>query len=179
MHDIRLSLNSIDELFEPPEGTPFSPAWLDRSGMDYIADVLKTRRLPHRVRAVLRIGHAPEHSADDVQEAIARYAQAKIDEAKREIASQRWQALKSLQTGLGVLLLALLAAAGMDSAEFLPETLRSLIAESLLIAGWVSMWHPAELILYAWWTPWRQIRIYERLQQMEIALETESSPVAA
>jgi hypothetical protein len=85
--------------------------------------------------------------------------------------SLRWQAIKATQTGLLVLTLALLGAAAADGAESLPDTLRSLISESLIIAGWVSMWHPAELILYAWWTPWRQIRIYERIQQMEVSVE--------
>ena len=171
MSHIRLKLNSVNELFETPQSTPFSSTWLDRAGLDYIADLLKTSRLPHQLTAILTLAEAAEYNADDIQEAVARYSQARIDEAKREIASQRWQALKALQTGMVVLLLALLAAANVDSAEFLPEALRSLIAESLLVAGWVSMWHPAELILYAWWPHWRQIHIYERLQTMEIVLE--------
>ena len=33
----------------------------------------------------------------------------------------------------------------------LPSFSRKLLRESLVLAGWVGLWHPMELFLYAWW----------------------------
>ena len=45
----------------------------------------------------------------------------------------------------------------------------SLLAEGLLISGWVAMWRPIELFLYEWWPLWRQQRLYRRLHTVAIA----------
>jgi hypothetical protein len=175
---ITIPLNDGHDLFEAPDSDPFSPTWLDRAGLEYITELLKTDRLPNQLKVTLQLPKMPEHSTTEVKQTVARYAQAKIDEGKREMLSLRWQTIKALQTGLVVLALALLGAAGVEGLESLPETLRSLLSESLVIAGWVSMWHPAELILYAWWTPWRQIRVYLHIQQMQLEVEVTESAFA-
>ncbi|HLU11057.1 MAG TPA: hypothetical protein VK003_15405 [Oceanobacillus sp.] len=178
MKCITVPLNDMHDLFEAPQSDPFSSTWLDRAGLEYIAQLLKTSRLPRELKVTLQLPATPAYSVTQVKEAVSRYAQTKIDEARREMLSLRWQAVKALQTGLLVLGLALFGAAGVEGLESLPETLRSLISESLVIAGWVSMWHPAELFLYAWWTPWRQIHIYQHIQQMDLEFAVAAPAIA-
>jgi hypothetical protein len=42
--------------------------------------------------------------------------------------------------------------------------------ESLVIAGWVVMWHPLEVLLYGLWPVVRERRLLERLAAAEIEL---------
>ena len=46
--------------------------------------------------------------------------------------------------------------------------------EGFLIAGWVSLWHPVEILLYEWWPISRRIRIYESSMHMDIVFKEET-----
>lgn len=179
--NITLHLDNIRDLFGEPELDLDSQNWMPTSGMDCISSKLKPSNLRERVRLTVVL---PEHKvgpglAEKMRTMIRRYSQHQIDAARNELASLRWLGLKALQSGLIFLAICLSLSALADGAEFLPETLRGLLAEGFLIAGWVSMWHPAELLLYAWWPHWRQIRLYEYIMGMEVAIELEVMEEAA
>jgi hypothetical protein len=53
------------------------------------------------------------------------------------------------------------------------EWVRRFGSEGFLIAGWVSLWHPIEILLYEWWPFSRQIHIYERIERMDIIFKEE------
>ncbi|HEX9126930.1 MAG TPA: hypothetical protein VF948_11040 [Methylomirabilota bacterium] len=36
-----------------------------------------------------------------------------------------------------------------------------IVAEGLLIVGWVAMWRPLEIFLYEWWPIHRRCRVFE------------------
>ena len=44
----------------------------------------------------------------------------------------------------------------------------TVLAEGLLIAGWVALWRPLEIFLYEWWPIRAQARLFERLSEMEV-----------
>ena len=178
---VTLHLNDIHQLFVAPEFDPFEPDAVAQSGMDQLVDALKPSGLRDRLEAVV-ILPAEEVTADvaeRIHSAVTRYCRFQIDENRRELASLRWQGVKSLQTGVIFLALCLLLSASIDGAEALPGTLRRLGSEGFLIAGWVSMWHPAELLLYAWWPYWRQMRVYEHIMGMDISVQPKTVEKAA
>jgi NhaP-type Na+/H+ or K+/H+ antiporter len=43
-----------------------------------------------------------------------------------------------------------------------------LIAEGLLIIGWVALWRPVEMFLYDWWPLLRQQRRFEAIARMPV-----------
>jgi hypothetical protein len=47
---------------------------------------------------------------------------------------------------------------------------REIIAEGLLISGWVAMWKPIEVFLYEWWPIRRNCRLYEKLSHLPVEL---------
>jgi hypothetical protein len=51
------------------------------------------------------------------------------------------------------------------------------LRESLIIAGWVVMWHPLEVLLYGLWPVTRERRLLERLAEAEVLLS--APPTAA
>ncbi|MBP7982093.1 MAG: hypothetical protein KAY90_03770, partial [Arenimonas sp.] len=56
-----------------------------------------------------------------------------------------------------------------------------LIQESVVIGGWVALWHPLNIFLYDWWPIRAEIRLYERLVAMEVRLQhaIDSGPPAS
>jgi len=51
-------------------------------------------------------------------------------------------------------------------------TLAIVLREGLIIAGWVAMWRPMEIFLYAWWPLLRTGRLYEKLSRMRVEVRT-------
>lgn len=169
-HRIDVWLNDVRDLFSVTPD-PFDPAALERPGIETVINQLKPIRLTRPLRLVIHLpGVIPDGLLEQTQAALARYCRARLAETRLELTSLRWQGLKALQTGLIFLSVCLFLSAGADGAEWLPESLRQLASESFIIAGWVSMWHPAELLLYAWWPYWRATRIYQRIHDAEVLL---------
>jgi hypothetical protein len=48
------------------------------------------------------------------------------------------------------------------------ELLAQLLADALLIIGWVAMWEPITVMLYQLWPIIQMKRIYERISTMDI-----------
>lgn len=167
--EITLHMDDIRHLFNAPEFDPFSPNARSASGIDTIIESLKPRQLTRSLRAVVVLP-APQVTPDlpdQVRAAVARFTQQKIDEMDHELASLRWRGLKALQSGLILLAVCLLLATLTDQAEFLPDRLRTFLGEGLTIVGWVSLWHPAETLLFDWWSPWREKRLYRFIKTMD------------
>ena len=43
-----------------------------------------------------------------------------------------------------------------------------ILHEGLSVVGWVSMWKPIEIFLYAWWPIRRELKAYRRLSEAEV-----------
>ena len=103
------------------------------------------------------------------------YCQFKIEENQKALVALRHQGIASLWVGLTVLAICLVLA-GMFTlvaklgANNILLALLAIPAEGFLIAGWVAMWQPAELLLYDWWPFRRNIRIYRHIAEADIAL---------
>jgi archaellum biogenesis protein FlaJ (TadC family) len=51
-------------------------------------------------------------------------------------------------------------------------TVSEIIAEGMLIAGWVAMWRPLEILLYDWWPIRRRTRVFGKLSTIPVVLRT-------
>jgi hypothetical protein len=55
----------------------------------------------------------------------------------------------------------------------LPQSaLGQLLAEGIMIFGWVANWRPAEILLYDIWAVRRRVGVYRRLADAEIELKS-------
>jgi hypothetical protein len=43
-----------------------------------------------------------------------------------------------------------------------------IVAEGLLIVGWVAMWRPLEIFLYEWWPTRRRCRGFDKLSRIRV-----------
>jgi len=51
-----------------------------------------------------------------------------------------------------------------------PGTASEGIAEGMLIAGWVAMWRPLDILLYGWWPVRRRSRVFGKLAEMSVVV---------
>jgi hypothetical protein len=82
----------------------------------------------------------------------------------------------SLSIGLATLGLCITAATFVPTERL--GTAGEILRESLIIAGWVVMWHPLEVLLYGLWPVARERRLLERLATAEVELSTPAHTVS-
>jgi hypothetical protein len=172
-YDITLHLDNLAQFFAVPEPDPFDPQARFATGLETVMSELKPKSLMNRVRTtiVLPADQITPDAEMRLREALGRYCRHHIQQNRQDLRSLRWQGIKALQNGLIFLGSCLLLSALFENAELLPEWLRRFGGEGFLIAGWVSLWHPVEILLYEWWPFSRQIRIYEKIRHMEIIFQ--------
>jgi hypothetical protein len=171
-YEIALRLDDLRDLFHEPEFDPFQGRFNRLSGFDQILAELKPLSLRRPLRTTLLIPRTQvaEPSARVLSEVVRGYCDLQIGQIDKEMASLRWQGIKALQTGMLFLAACLLLSAFFGGLDSLPEFLRTFLSEGFLIAGWVSLWHPTEILLYEWWPLWRDKQLYKRMWDMEIII---------
>ena len=172
---ISLHLDDIHQLFQAPELDPFTGQDQSISGLEQIINELKPRSLGRPVHTTIFLppGRLSKGIEQSSREAIRRYSDARIRQITNELASLRWQGVKALQTGLIFLAVCLLLSTVFDGLTVGPEFLRRFLSEGFLIAGWVSLWHPIEILLYEWWPYWRDKQLCESIKGMELEIVAE------
>lgn len=188
--ELSLLLSSPDELFEgPPPGEDLSSR-ADSSYWDTVgatlgeAGVIRLLRLlqahPDATKVVLRLAGGPDGSspcskadADALIRRLHAWCRARIA-SNREInrLSRRFGA-RVLAICIGVLgvLLTIAWALQQESLVGPPGPVRTLGAEALVIAGWVVMWRPIELLVFDPMRPGFESRLLARVLTMESRVE--------
>jgi hypothetical protein len=174
-YDITLQLDHLAQFFTVPDPDPFVPRVRFEPGIETIVGELKPKALIRKVRTtiVLPPDQITPAAGTQLRAALTQYCNYRIRQNRRDLVSLRWQGIKALQNGLVFLGICLLLSALFENAEALEEWVRRLGSEGFLIAGWVSLWHPIEILLYEWWPFSRQIRIYENILRMDIIFKEE------
>lgn len=153
--EMHLILADIDHLFRPPEVDPMAGSHIAQSGIDAILHRLKREKLPKDCTMALTItapaSQATPAAAKILRETLSAHADARIDQQLDDLVLLNREIRQGLKVGGLFLAACLILAALVEQMAFMPDLLQFLVAESLIIAGWVGLWHPMELILYGWW----------------------------
>jgi hypothetical protein len=169
-YDITLKLSNIKYLFKEPEFEPFVAQSNYISGIERIISELKPTSLKHQVRTTILLpaNQLSENLEQSAIEALQCYCSVKIEQTNNDLASLRGQGIRALRRGLLFLALCLLLSTLFDGLSYFPGLFRRFLSEGCLIAGWVSLWHPIELLLYEWGPYRRQQQIYQLIKDMEL-----------
>jgi hypothetical protein len=167
VHRIAVRLNTVGQLFNSMDPSPFHEQDLDRDAEEFILSW--AQEFPRHEPVSLSL-HFDEPEAERTPEMIARAVRhyfgyrAKLN--RRELRRLWRDGRRSLLVGL-IFLIACIFVAGL-----LPETLTSrgwnIAREGLTIAGWVAMWRPMQIYLYDWWPLRRHGQLLEKLNRMEV-----------
>ena len=172
-HEITLHLNDIQYLFADPE--PDSEMFV--SGMDYLYSDIKTysRHEKFKITIGLPQEKITEGLMDKTREKMKRYCRFKIEENEKELIALRHEGFNALRVGITALVVCLVLATALTLAaksgiNNILAALLAIVGQGFVIAGWVAMWHPAEILLYDWWPFRRDIRIYQQIVDADIVI---------
>jgi hypothetical protein len=169
---IELELNTCRQLFEAPELDPLNGVVDDRSGIEQILDELKAKPAPRAIQVTCSVAdeHYSKNWAAECRTALAGYCSARIRQLARDQAAIFRKGVRALQIGLvfwgGCLLLSIF----FFAMENLPPFISHFLGEGFLIAGWVALWYPTEILLFERWELARERRYYERLQNVTLQI---------
>jgi hypothetical protein len=168
---IELRVERAIQLFDNHDPYPFKERGLDQAAESYIvgkAEGISPRR-PLQIVLHLPSPEAKSQAAAHLGEAIASHFSDRSDAAQRSLRRLFRDGRRALAIGLAVLAACMLGGA---FAEGLPgDRFPKLIAEGLIIFGWVANWRPLEIFLYEWWPIVRQRNIYRRLADAPVLVK--------
>lgn len=174
MHQLKIDLNSVDELFNEPEFDPFNPTSRCESGISDLYNQTEGLSSKTKLQILISILTQPEESdiLPQIEDAIQRYCAVKIAQSEREIHEIRQQGKRDMRWALTISVILLLAAFLITQLTFLPEIIIYLLSTGAGIIAWVALWPPLDSILYEW-SPYRQVKLrYQQLQSAEVKIIT-------
>ncbi len=177
--DVALELKELRDLFREPDPDPFLGEGQDESGIDQLLDILKTSDDWRRSEIRLALTLPPAEITPDVEpkirRALARYCDVQIQSNRRKLNQIRAAGRRSLRVG-GLFLMICLGLAALAEGVFREGGLvETLVVEGLFIAGWVGLWQPVDLLLYAWWPYSDEIKLYEKIKRIELVVQPTAS----
>ncbi|MFG1463885.1 hypothetical protein V5F77_13405, partial [Xanthobacter sp. DSM 24535] len=111
--------------------------------------------------------------------AVSAYCTSQIQYCRRKMLEVRLEGRCALRVGAIFLVICLALSTGLDKWLGSDSLLGYLFGEGLLIAGWVGLWHPLELLLYSWWPYSSDIKLYEKIKGMEMSVRHGTMPAQA
>ena len=166
---IEIRLREARQLFHTLDPAPFRRKDLDPVAAQYIEEALREigPSRPFKLVVHLPAAEAAGEDARLLPEAVGNYFRYRADQSRIELRRLLARGLMSL--GVGIVFLALCLSLRASLALH-PGS--SMIAEGLLIIGWVGLWRPVEIFLYDWWPIWRQRRRFDALARAQVAVES-------
>jgi hypothetical protein len=168
-------LGRITELFAAPAVDPFAGWPQSDSGLERLLNQLR----PRPVRPIhLTIELPRAQLSDDLvartRAALQSYCSARIASLENDAVSMRREGLAALLKGLVFMALCMFGARLAENPQFVPAIVGRYLTEGFVIAGWVALWHPLDLLLYQRWPLRRDRRHLQQLQAAELEFSTPS-----
>jgi hypothetical protein len=167
---IEIRLRRLQQLFNSLDPSPFHERDLDQDAEDYIVESADEFPLqtPLRLVVYLPAEELPLPQSFDLPLSIHNYFAYRLNESRRRLRLFFREGRVALGIGLAFLFvcvvlrqLTLATKAGAGS---------EILAEGLLIVGWVAMWRPLEIFLYEWWPIRRRSRILAKLATIPVTV---------
>lgn len=175
---IEISLSNFQQLFNSLDPAPFHEKDLDSAAEQYIVDAFQ--ELPPTARPKL-VFHVPapqaaSEVAKNVEQAIHNYFAYRLAVEERSLRLL----MKNGRFALSIAVLFLMLCVALRQLVYALDRsmAQQILAEGLLITGWVAMWRPIEIFLYDWWPIRRICRIYALLGAIPIDIRGANEAVS-
>ena len=171
MSAVRIEIGEVAELFAAPPYDPLSGRFERLSGVERVLGQLEASRTakPQTLEILVAANWPVKVGASDIEKALRGFCDTEIEAARSSIRLTRRHGRQALWVGLPALGLCL-GASGVASTLLGSGGIGNLLSNSFVIAGWVAMWRPAELLLYEWWPHHHRIRLLEQLSRLQVRL---------
>ncbi len=170
-HLIEIRLKTLEQLFNSFDPAPFHSKDLDAQAEDYIVGAMSELPTDKLARLVIYLPAASAgEAASGLPDAIHNYFAYREQVAARQLRLERRESRWFIVVGMAFLAVCLglrQLTLGLGQGSVM-----QIVAEGLLILGWVGMWRPLESVLYDWWPLLRRRRIFRRLAGIEVEVRS-------
>ncbi len=166
---IEILVQNVQQIFNPLDPSPYPGKTLDKSLEEYITDAVKDFPLPSDMELVMYLPEEDlqKETASNLDQTIHNHFLYKAAQTQREM--RETFASGRISLAIGISFLAITIVANLVIAKNPDTILHEIIRNSLLIIGWVAMWQPISLFLYAWWPIRKKVRVYQKISTMKIS----------
>lgn len=176
--ELTLAVDDLGDLFRKREFDPFA------DDVDAIGSIAEMAAYPHVVAQLneikLRILVPPQiytpQTETRVRQAMQRYCAHMIAAARARLAAMRWVGLRAFLIGVVFFGLSLAASTAAQRWHAIPEELRTLVSESLIVAGWVILWQPLDTLVAGWWPQWEEERTFRAIGEVPLRVVASNAP---
>ncbi len=183
---IALPLSDIAHLFNAPRVDPFSQSPIEGcgvSGVEHLLSLLHMDKTCQRARKLilsLPAEKAPAASAEQTTNAIRRFAAWRIERERREMRNTYRYGWKA--AGFAMVMLAVCLALSSLFASDLTQWMRPLVRKTFEygfeIIGWVILWHPIEVLVFAPVAIRARLSALQTLAAVEVVIRSEPAITA-
>jgi hypothetical protein len=166
---LELSIADPMQLFNSMDPAPFHERDLDSQVVDYIVDWAQDVAPDVSLELVVTVDQAAPsvHGAALISDAVHSSFQRRALAKRRALKKLLREGRISLVIGIAFL------AAAIFISDYLGglisnENYAWLVQESVVIGGWVALWHPLNIFLYDWWPLRAERRLFERLARIQV-----------
>lgn len=165
---IEIKLSTIQQLYATLDPAPFFEKDLDADAEEYILGAVQDLGLrpPFKIVFYLPPEQADSAEAGDIERSIHNYFAYRLWAGEHELRAlmrNGW-----IWLAVGLLFLAVCITARQFVLTFEPEPVAHVVAEGLLLTGWIAMWRPLQTFLYDWWPIRRRCRTFARLAAIPV-----------
>jgi len=177
--ELSVRVDRLDALFQE---TPFMTARPDLDpgpALDHLV-----RRVDFGLRRVtrnttVRVHLSSEPVTADLQwtaaRAVTAYCLRRARESRAAVRSIRRSGWRAMFLASILLAVAMSVSLTLTHFEPLPAPYNELVSDAFVIAGWVLLWRPLELLFYEWIEPWRDAKDFERLAELPLELRADGA----
>ena len=168
---IEIKLNHASQLFHKLDPSPFRASELASDVEDYVVDCALElpSKSPIEIVVHLPADEFTRASASDMRSAIRNHFELRNRANSRELRELFKTGRLSLVAGLAVLSVCLFMSwLLIERTEEGP--LIDILSEGFVIFGWVAIWKPSEIFLYAWFPIWRRGKLFRRISEADVAI---------
>jgi hypothetical protein len=171
--DLRLELDSLEELFAEPDLDPLDGRGEELPGLERLLNQLRPqpRGVPLRTTLVLPAAARAADLEPRCRAALRAVLERRLERNRNDARSLRQEGYATLWRGLLFLALCLLGSRILAEVTLLPGFVERFLDEGLVIAGWVALWYPLDVLLYQRWPLARERRLYESIRDTALAFE--------
>ncbi len=172
-HEIVLRLRNIEDLFVAPALDPLSGQFHAMSGIEQIMVKSRARTVDGPLHTTITLPRSD--ISDDLtgrcRDALRGYCADRLQAIDLEKAQLRRQGYKELWLGVIFLAVCLAGSGSIEALDRGPDLLRRFLVEGLVIVGWISLWHPIDLLLFSRWPLIQDQRILQHIRDMDVTIQ--------
>jgi hypothetical protein len=166
-HKIELKLQTVHQLFNSMDPSPFHERDLDHDAETFIESWAQECPAKTDIRIIIHLAQPADEPPGRVAESIHNFFKYKAELNRNDLRRLFREGWESLIIGIAFLVICetLAHTLAHGAGEF-----ARIFSEGLVIVGWVAMWRPLEIYLYRWWPILRLGRVLRKLAAAEVEM---------